>query len=250
MAPQGDDCYSALLKCPGYNLSQIQHLHFFARLQIFDAVFKHCHAIWTAYANRPRVFLQGFLDPLVVDTLAGAFLHPHVSTAGAAAKRPVQAAFHLSGCMADRPGQDFAGSLIDSVVASQVAGIMKQHFAQFSRSVQFQPLLFYQSADKLGMMDDFPIRTVLMVVILQGMIAVGALGANFFYPTILEYLNIVFNDAIKNIFIPQTPQTVSTAEFILTQDAPRNASSIQNMGYGQADLSVPSVKSAGAADIK
>ena len=74
----------------------------------------------------------------------------------------------------DRLGQDFARSLIDSVVASQIAGIMKQHFAQVSSPVQFQPLLFYQSANKLGMMDDFPIRTVLMVVVLQGMIAMGA----------------------------------------------------------------------------
>src|SRR5659263_720791 len=86
--------------------------------------------------------------------------------------------------------------------------------------IQFQLTRFYHIIDKFGVMNNFYFHAILPIIVLQGIIAVRALGNNFFYSLIFKYLNIFPGHSIKNKFITKAAHAVTAAQLVFSQDTP------------------------------
>ena len=80
--------------------------------------------------------------------------------------------------------------------------------------------------NKLGMMDHLKVSSKLLVVILESAETVRAEGYNLLDSILLKYLNIIPNQLIKNIFIPQSAERISTAFLFSSQYAPGEIGSV------------------------
>ena len=100
------------------------------------------------------------------------------------------------------------------------------------------------------MMADFQLGAVLAVVILQGVVAVRALGDDFFHAPLGKHPHVLFGHTVENELVAQPAQAVAAAYLILTQNTPGNAGGRQNPGQGQSRPPVAGVKSTGTAHEK
>ena len=92
---------------------------------------------------------------------------------------------------------------------------MEHHLAQVFYPTWLQFALLNQIVYQFRMMYNFKLSTVLEIVILQGAIAMWALGDYFLDALLFEHLYVVFSHSIENELIAQTTQAVATAHLIL-----------------------------------
>src|SRR4030042_6725410 len=99
-------------------------------------------------------------------------------------------------------------------------------------------------------MGNLQLHTILAIIVLQGIVAMGALGNNLLDAPLFEYLDIIPNHAVENELIAQAAQTIATAQLVFAQNTPGNAACVQNPGYCQGHPPAAGIERAETADIK
>ncbi len=210
-------------QCPGGNLRDVKHFDATFRLLILNSVFKHREAIWTSRTDCARIKRQSLFNAFEVNARAFALFHPHASSAPTAAERVLMVASQLYWSLSCGTTYDPSWGFVNMVVSAEIAGVMHNDSSKIGVSLKLELAVLSHRVNELAVMDHLEICPILRIFVFESVEAVGALGDDFAYTTILERLDVLAYHAIIHVLVAETAQTISAALLISSQYSPRHS---------------------------
>src|SRR5690606_25389943 len=140
-----------------------------------------------------------------------------------------------------------AGGLVDPVVPAEVTGIVQGDGAPVHGSLQGQPSLGEELLDQLGVVDHLEETAQGTVLVLEGVVAVGAGGDDPGYLGALEGVDVLPGQELEEVLVPHSPGGVAGADLLLAQDGEVDPRRVEDPGQGPGRPLGPLVEGDGTA---